>query len=285
MFGAILSRYSILKHNPSIDINDVEIINVDDNTYFNASINRKIIRGGKEYIWDRNDLQSFTLLRFLPPKIMNYKGFSMVIDPDIFAVSNFTEKLKKLKTEKIIMSKKNKDGKNGLATSLMIFNNELCRSLQLDDKINKVLKGELDYNNLMNLNFLNENQFFELNEDWNSFDKLNKDTIFLHTTNRITQPWKTGLEVDFVQNYPKFRYKIIPNSFIRNLKEFIMKKKFPPYKYYIDHPDKDIKDFFFNLLGQAYSDKFIDHELILKNIENKFIRNDIFKKIPKKYLN
>ncbi len=277
LFGAHISKYSILKCNLSLKENDIEIINVDSNSFFDSTYDRSIIRGGKKYLWDKNDLQSFTLLRFLPPSLMNFEGYSMVIDPDIFAVNNFINKFENFEKDKLIMARSNPNSKKGLATSLMIFNNKLCEELDLEKKVNSVLSGEFDYSDLMNLTFLEENKFSTLPKEWNSFDELDNETIFLHTTTRITQPWKTGLKVDFQQNYPKFRYKIIPNFLFKILKEILTRKKHPPYTKYIEHPNQNIQDYFFTLVSGALKENFIDKELINYNIKKHYVRSDIYK--------
>lgn len=276
LFGAYISKYSILKNNISLKEDDIEIINVDSNNYFDSTYDRSIIRAGKKYLWNKNDLQSFTLLRFLPPSLMNFEGYSMVIDPDIFAVNNFMNKFKNFEKNKLIMARPNANNKKGLATSLMIFNNRLCKELELEKKVDSVLSGNYDYSDLMNLTFLEENQFTSLSNKWNSFDELDDDTIFLHTTTRITQPWKTGLNVDFQQNYPKFRYKIIPNSLIKILKEIITRNKYPPYNKYIEHPNKDIQNYFFTLVTGALEEGFIDKDLIDYNIKKEYVRTDLY---------
>lgn len=279
LFGATISKYSILKNNLALKEKDIEIINVDSNSYFDSTYNRSIIRGGKKYLWNKNDLQSFTLLRFLPPSLMNFNGYSMVIDPDIFSVSNFMNKYQNFGENKYLMARPNSENKKGLATSLMIFNNQLCKDLELEKKVYEVLSGKYDYSKLMNLNFIEKDQFTPLSKEWNSFDEIDTNTIFLHTTTRITQPWKTGLEVDFHQNYPKYRYKILPNSLIKILKEILTKKKYPPYKRYIDHPSNEIKDYFFTLVTGALEDGYIDKDFINFNMKKKYIRADIYEKL------
>ena len=45
-----------------------------------------------------------------------------------------------------------------------------------------------------------------LEPGWNDFDHLGPGTKLLHNTRRMTQPWKTGLPVDFtpVEHFPLF---------------------------------------------------------------------------------
>ena len=277
LFGAYISKYSILKNNIDLKSNDIEIINVDSNNFFESKNDRTIIRGGKKFIWKKNDLQSFTLLRFFPPSLMNYDGFSMVIDPDIFSANNFTKLYNQFDKNIPIMAKINNE--KNISTSLMIFNNKLCEKLQLIDKVNEVLNGKMDYNELMNLNFIENNDFQPLTEKWNSYDNLEDDTIFLHTTKRITQPWKTGLKVDFHQDYPRFKYKIIPYILIKYAKDIITGNKNPPFTKYLDHPNDKIQKFFFQLVSSALKDGFIDKKFIDYNIKNLFVRKDIYNKL------
>ena len=44
----------------------------------------------------------------------------------------------------------------------------------------------------------------KISNNYNSLDSINNDTVLLHTTNRITQPWKEGLKVDFEIHKSKF---------------------------------------------------------------------------------
>ena len=52
---------------------------------------RKFLRAGAWRAWENADLQSFTPVRFTPPKLMGYQGRAIVIDPDVFAVGDVNE--------------------------------------------------------------------------------------------------------------------------------------------------------------------------------------------------
>ncbi len=51
------------------------------------------LRDGGKREWVRDDLQSFTPTRFLPPQLMGYQGRAVVIDPDVFARGDIWELL------------------------------------------------------------------------------------------------------------------------------------------------------------------------------------------------
>jgi len=80
--AAKVSSFSFNKYG----FKNIEIIKLKDVHQLNINFNKEYLRGGKKIFYDEKDLQSFTLLRFLPPKI--YNDFCLIIDPDVFAVKN-----------------------------------------------------------------------------------------------------------------------------------------------------------------------------------------------------
>ena len=59
------------------------------------------------------------------------------------------------------------------------------------------------------------------------------------------------------------------------MKEGIYRKKFPPYKYYLKHPNKKINDYFINLIRDALKENFISEKFINDEIVKKNVRPDI----------
>jgi len=277
MLGALLSKYSIIKNSNTLNQQDINIINIDDNKFINSNKDYEILKNNKIYYWKKNDLQSFTLLRFFPPKIMHHTDFSLVIDPDVFAVNNIDEYLNFNLENFDIAACKNNNNKKAIHSSVIFYNNERIKKFQLEKLAYKVLDKRFDYKSLMHLDFLDFDRILFLDNIWNSFDEINDNTVFLHLTNRVTQPWKTGLKIDFHQDFPKYKFKIIPYYMFQYLKEIIYNKKFPPYKYYLKHPNNKINKFFYNLLNEAIKDKFISEEFINNQIHNNYVRNDILK--------
>ena len=90
LLGAKLAEYAILRNLSNKDIKII-ILNVDERQDFKEFIGKSYKRSGKDYSHKEDDLQSFTLSRFLPPELaMHYGGRSVVIDPDIFALSDIS---------------------------------------------------------------------------------------------------------------------------------------------------------------------------------------------------
>ena len=274
LFGAYLSKFTFIE-NGGFNEEDIEIINIDKSDYINTNVDKEIIRNGKKYIWKINDLQSFTLMRFFPPKKMNYEGYSIVVDPDVFCLKNMQLDIKKIfKSNSTISVKSN--GKKGYASSVMLINNSKFKRYNVDEKIKSIFDKKIDYSEIMNLNFINESEINLLEEKWNSYDNISHDTILLHLTNRITQPWKTGLKVDFTQTYNKYVHGFIPVSIYKFLQKIIFKKEIPPFKNYLQHPNSNIEKLFMKIVSKAVEKDFISQEFINKEISNKNVRNDIF---------
>src|SRR3546814_16006915 len=66
-----------------------------------------------------------------------------------------------------------------------------------DEEIDKMFAGELDYGPWIGLLNDKPETIGDLDETWNSFDKLTLETRLLHNTVRSQQPWNTGLPRDF----------------------------------------------------------------------------------------
>ena len=79
----------------------------------------------------------------------------------------------------------------------MLMENKLLTHWSMAQILDDLSSYKLDYNNIMTLKF--ENSVHELSRNWNDLDNLTSKTLMLHTTNRLTQPWRTGLKIDFTR--------------------------------------------------------------------------------------
>ena len=78
--------------------------------------------------------------------------------------------------------------------------------------LEKLGKRELDYTEQMQLVHENNDSILEVSRVWNSIDELNDETKVLHTSKRETQPWKTGLPIDFTRNKMPKLFGVIPRE-------------------------------------------------------------------------
>ena len=244
-----------------ISANDILFMEFENNALLNSKVGKKYLRKGKIKIF-KNDLQSFTLLRFYGPEFVNYKEKILIIDPDVFAIKN-------LKNISNFL-----DDNNSLActfinheprTEVMLVNAEKVM-WKFNEIIEKLFNLEIDYNDLMNLNFDKSLKISRLDINYNSHDIITKNTIFLHTSNRITQPWKEGLDVDFERYNPKnYLFKQIFRKYLgfKYNKNVLINK-------YQRHPNEEVIIKFKELYNYALKNNIINNEEIQKSIEEKF---------------
>ena len=88
-----------------------------------------------------------------------------------------------------------------------------------------------------------------LENEWNDFDRLTPRTKLLHNTQRRTQPWKTGLPVDFVPGEKLYRLPAIGGALMRRGASCF--GDYALLGHYVRHPDPNQERFFFGLLREC----------------------------------
>lgn len=266
LIPAKISRHILLKYT-NLKPEDITILNESSFNELHDLYGSKYLRSGKWEIWNSTDMQRFTLLRFLVPELMSFSGHAIVMDPDIFLVKNKLPSLmEKISSTDVLCRKGVKENTN--ASSLMVLNCQNLRHWKLPNLIRMLKDGALDYDDLINIRF-GAHRISYLDNSWNDFDNLDENTIFLHTTQKITQPWRKGLKMN--SYVPK-----IFGIFKRDLIYRILKK---PLRVGVEHPNEAINDLFFRYMRDAYKEKIISDDDIKIAIQKKFLRQDIYGKL------
>jgi len=235
------------------------------------------LRDGMRRPWLNNDLQSFTPLRFMPPELMDYQGRAVVIDPDIFAVSDVWDLLSRDMQGKAIMCRA-RTGTKGkfdrcLASSVMLLDNEKLTHWKVEDNFGEMFEGTRDYMNWICLKTDPRESIGLFESEWNDFDKLTPMTRLLHTTKRKTQPWKTGLPID---HRPREKFPYFPPL------AWVMKarrKFFGEYAFlghYKPHPDANQQNLFFGLLKECIDEGIVSEEMVREQMNQNHVRHDAF---------
>lgn len=270
LFGAKVSKYLFSKYG----INQVEILMVENDPFLTKLDKKKYLRAGKREKYFINDLQSFTLTRFSAEMHNDAKDGYLMMDPDIFAIKSpekFILESNQIKDFDLLArplpSSKHKEYLlKGFASSVFYRRASSRYLWDYEKLIDDIFNNRLDYNQLITLSCFNDLKIAELPEKMNSYDRLNHETILLHNTGRVTQPWKSGLEIDYI-NHKIPKHKRIINSF------------FGKKQYYLNHPDKSQTDFFISSTRDAINARYIDEQYIFECIKNKYIRPDIMQLI------
>ena len=272
MVGALVSAYSMRRNSAHADKFSVRIMNTVDHPFLQARDGQAYLRKGLRRIWRTRDLQSFTPLRFLPPELMGYQGRALVVDPDVFAVGDVYELLNRDLQGKALMCRprSRKQGPAGpLASSVMLLDCARLQHWRCAEQFDEMFEFKRDYQQWISLE-LEDRETIGLFEDyWNDFDRLDENTRLLHNTKRVTQPWKTGLPVDFRQL--SFRW-FPPKGWLKEARRRI----FGDYGlagHYRPHPDPEQERFFFGLLRECLDQGIVSESALRDEMRQNHVRH------------
>ncbi|MEK7063135.1 MAG: hypothetical protein AAB955_00410 [Patescibacteria group bacterium] len=236
----------------------VTIIEVEQQQTFRAFVGKPYRSGYAPYTFD--DLQSFTLTRFMPPELMNYTGQAIVIDPDIFALSDISPLFDTLVGGAAIAACRKKDAWD---TSVMALDCAQLQHWRVPEMLRDIAGGRRSYDSIMTLKDESA-PIVELGRKWNSLDTLSDATRMLHTTNRLTQPWKTGLPIDFTFNPIPKLFGVIPRFWVQH----------PTH--YQEHPDPEAVRAFFAAARAAHAAGAVSKSEIDAAIAARDLRSDFW---------
>ncbi len=275
MLGALISRYSLIKNSQHADEFDVKFIEVKDFPCMLEREGQLYRRDGEKRPWLNDDLQSFTPLRFAPPQLMNYAGKAVVMDPDIFAIGDIWELLQRDMGGAAIMCrpKSGRKGRKGAyASSVMLLDCAQLTHWHFENDFNEMFEpAKRDYMDWVSLKLENPSTIGLFETQWNDFDQLTDETKLLHNTKRKTQPWKTGLHIDY---RPADTFQLFPpRHWLRRARRAL----FGDYKFagtYATHPDPKQEAFFFGLVRDALRDGIVTESLLQDEIAQGHLRKD-----------
>ena len=172
---------------------------------------------------------------------------------------------------------RHRSGKAGkaaqVATSVMLLDCERLRHWDTEKEFDQLFRSEKDYKEWMVLAYEDPANIGYLDDCWNDFDHLDGNTRLLHNTKRRTQPWKTGLPVDYT---PADKFKDKPMLATANR---VRAKVFGEYGLlgrYREHPDRQQELFFFGLLKECLHNGHVSEALVREEISKNHVRHDAF---------
>lgn len=272
--GALVSAYSLKRNSAHADEFDVEIMHVKDFPFLYEREGEPFLRGGTTRIWHMSDLQSFTPLRFMPPKLMGHEGRAVVIDPDIFAVGDVFDLLTRDMQGTAVMGRHRSDKKDKawqIATSVMLLDCARLAHWDPEKEFDELFRFERDYKDWIVLRHEPQENIGVLEPEWNDFDRLTEKTKMLHNTKRRTQPWKTGLPVDFTPADKLKKYPVLAK--LNRLRARLFGEYGLLGRYHA-HPDPKQEQFFFGLLRECLEKGVVTEELVRDEMRNNHVRHD-----------
>jgi hypothetical protein len=274
--GALVAAHALKRNSAHPEGFDVRIMEMRDFPFFREREGQIYLRDGAKRQWLNDDLQSFTPTRFLPPELMGYQGRAVVIDPDVFAVGDIAELLNRDMEGKAIMRRPRsgtKQLRGCLASSVMLLDCAKLTHWKVEQQFNEMFEFERDYMDWVCLKLEPRESIGFFEHEWNDFDKLTPKTKMLHTTKRKTQPWKSGLPVDY---RPPERHGLLAFT---GWIQYARRQLFGEYGllgHYRDHPDKNQELFFFGLLKECLDNGTVTEEMLREEMRQSHVRHDAF---------
>jgi hypothetical protein len=148
----------------------------------------------------------------------------------------------------------------------MLLDCAKLRHWQLDKDFDALFIEQREYKTWMGLGYEDPATIGPIEPEWNDFDRLTADTKLLHNTRRRTQPWKTGLRIDFT---PKDR-NILGRLRRRLLGAHALLGT------YEAHPDERQTQLFFALLKECLDNGLLSEALLREHMAASHVRRDAF---------
>lgn len=257
--GARISAHSYRRNARDPDSFDVTILRTRDSPRL-LDETQTYIRGSEVTQWDPDDLQSFTPLRFYPPQAMDFQGIAVVTDPDVFAVGDVGELFVRDLGGKAIWGVERpaqKHRRGYVASSVMLLDCAKLRHWDFDRELDDLFAHKFDYLDWVDLKREDPQTIGLLEPQWNDFDRLTPKTKLLHTTKRRTQPWKSGLPVDYTAEPKSF------GAFLGSL-----------WPRYLRHPDRNQEALVFSLLAELVDSGEVTRDELDAEMAANHIRHD-----------
>ncbi|MEE9344887.1 MAG: hypothetical protein V3U88_04705 [Methylococcales bacterium] len=274
--GALVAKYALQRHSSNTDKFDVQFIHTKDHSFLHDKEGQSYLRAGQSRTWLNDDLQSFTPLRFMAPELMGYQGKAVVMDPDIFAAGEIWELLSRDMQGAAIMcrSRAGRKGRGGaLASSVMLLDCQQLSNWNCEQQFNEMFEFKRDYMPWIGLKLEDRDSIALFEEQWNDFDRLTEQTKLLHNTKRKTQPWKTGLPVDYrpAENEASWSPLLWAKKARRALfGEYGLLGEYKP------HPDPAQEVFFFGLLKECLQQGIVTEDMLQEEMRQNHVRHDAF---------
>ena len=233
---------------------------------------RTFLRDGHERAWDPDDLQSFTPVRYAipgrdgaPGRRSRHRSRRLRRRRRCRAVHPRFEGQGDLVPPEAWLRQDHRSSRDLRHASRLLE----TAALAFKDDIAALWDHRLDYLDWINLKREDLDTIGLLEPEWNDFDHLTPATKLLHNTKRRTQPWKTGLPVDFT-----FRER-------RGLMSLVMPIVRTVAPNYMRHPDRKQESYFYALLAEALDTGSVSREQVEREVWLGHVRSDSFELIDR----
>jgi hypothetical protein len=145
------------------------------------------------------------------------------------------------------------------------------RHWEAEKEFDELFRFERDYKEWMCLRDEPPENVGYFEDEWNDFDRLTDKTKMLHNTRRRTQPWKTGLPVDFT---PADKLRKYPLLAVLNRVRARLFGEYALLGRYHEHPDRNQERFLFGLLKECLEKGIVSEALLRDEMHKNHVRHD-----------
>ena len=272
---ALVGRHSLLRASRHADAFDVQFLKADDHAFLRERDGQPFLQQGERKVWRHADAQSFSPLRFMPPQTMGYQGRAVVLDPDIFAVGDIWELLSRDMDGNAILARPRAGTMEpgcAMITAVMLLDCARLTHWRCAADFAEAFAFRRDYATWMALQLEPLETVGRLADEWNDLDHLSPGTKLLHNTQRRTQPWLSGLPIDFASGANSVERRVAA-SWLDRLRG---RPRRDPRSTYQPHPDRRQEQLFFGLLAECLREGTITETMLREEIALAHLRPDAF---------
>jgi hypothetical protein len=153
----------------------------------------------------------------------------------------------------------------------MLLDCERLRHWNCERDFSEMFSFKRDYRDWICLNREPADSIGYFEPVWNDFDHLDPNTRMLHNTKRQTQPWKTGLPIDF---RPREKFRWFPPKGWLSLARRKLLGEYALLGKYQSHPDPAQERFFFGLLRECLDKGIVSESLLREEMQKNHVRHD-----------
>jgi hypothetical protein len=157
------------------------------------------------------------------------------------------------------------------ASSVMLLDNANLIHWNVRKNFEELFEFKRDYMEWITLQTEPQSSIGLLESYWNDFDKLTPETRMIHNTKRQTQPWKSGLPVDF--RPPESKGTFTPKNIYHRARRALF-GDYGMMGTYKRHPDPNQERLFFGLLRECYDKGMVTEAMIRNEMKHNHVRHD-----------
>lgn len=281
MISALVSAHSLKSRSQSPSLFDVRLLRLEETPYLYSHHGHEYVLWDAKapLIWRRQNLQSFAPLRRLVPALLGFQGRALVIDPDVFAIGDVWELLSRDMGDKAILCREKperREGRRLYSSAVMLLDCAKLTHWQWERDIDDIFSKRQRMGPWLNLLDESTERIGLFEAEWNDHDTLTEQTKLLHNTKIPTQPWKTGLPVDY-QEYPAngaLWLKILKSR----ARQVLYAGRNNALRYQ-PHPDARQERLFFELLAECLEEGSVTTRALREAMRKNYLRRDAFELI------